>query len=59
MSEFFHMGGYAAYVWSAFGIFAIVLLIDALTPLLKRRRVLRELRGRLRREQNRREEPSA
>ncbi|MBP2300355.1 heme exporter protein CcmD [Azospirillum picis] len=26
MSEFFHMGGYAAYVWPAYGIAAIVLL---------------------------------
>ena len=59
MSEFLHMGGYAGFVWSAFGIFAVVLLIDALAPLAKRRRVLRELRGRLRREQQRREEESA
>lgn len=56
MSELFAMGGYAAYVWSSFGIFAVVLAVDALAPLLKRRRVLRELRARLRRAQKRREE---
>ena len=26
MTEFFHMGGYAAYVWPAYGIATIVLL---------------------------------
>ncbi|WP_434615875.1 heme exporter protein CcmD [Azospirillum sp. B2RO_4] len=26
MSEFFHMGGYAAYVWPAYGIATLVLL---------------------------------
>lgn len=48
--------GYGAYVWSSIAIFVVVLAIDALAPLLKRRRVLRELRGRLRRAQKRSEE---
>ena len=26
MAEFFHMGGYAAFIWPAFGIVAVVLL---------------------------------
>ena len=26
MAEFFHMGGYAVYVWSAYGIVAAVLI---------------------------------
>ena len=56
MSEFFAMGGYGAYVWSAIAIFVVTLAIDAAAPLLKRRRVLRELRGRLRRAQKRNEE---
>jgi len=56
MSEFLSMGGYGNYVWSSFAIFAIVLTLDAVAPLLKRRRVLRELRGRVRRAQKRSEE---
>lgn len=48
--------GYGAYVWSSIAIFVVVLAIDALAPLLKRRRVLRELRGRLRRARKRNEE---
>jgi len=50
MSEFFAMHGYAGYVWSAYAIFFVVLLADALAPLLRRRRALAELRGRLKRE---------
>ncbi len=50
MSDFFAMGGYGAYVWSAYAVFTIVLLADALTPLWQRRRVLRGLAARLKRE---------
>jgi heme exporter protein D len=53
MADFLAMGGYAAYVWASYGVFAVVLLIDALSPLLQRRRALRELRGRLKREARR------
>ncbi|HJU38986.1 MAG TPA: heme exporter protein CcmD [Tahibacter sp.] len=50
MSEFFAMGGYGAYVWSAYAIFFALLIADALAPQLRKKRVLRELRGRARRE---------
>ncbi len=50
MSDFFAMGGYGAYVWSAYAVFVVVLLADAVTPLWQRRRILRELGARLRRE---------
>ncbi|MCL4780448.1 MAG: heme exporter protein CcmD [Gammaproteobacteria bacterium] len=43
MSEFLAMGGYAKYVWPAFGITAIVLVIN----LLAARRQLRQTRERL------------
>lgn len=56
MNDFASMSGYGAYVWSAIAIFVVTLAIDAVAPLLKRRRVLRELRGRLRRAQKRSEE---
>lgn len=47
------MGGYAAYVWPAFGVFFVVLLADFLAPGLRRRRTLRELRARMRRQTRR------
>lgn len=43
MSEFLAMGGYAKYVWPAFGITAIVLVVN----LLAARRQLRQTRERL------------
>jgi len=50
MSEFLAMGGYGTYVWSSYAIFFIVLAIDFIAPRLRRRQVLAELRGRLRRQ---------
>ena len=35
MTEFLHMGGYAGYVWSSFGISAAVLIISLLLPLIE------------------------
>lgn len=49
MTDFFAMHGYAAYVWPAYALFAVVLLADAIAPALARRRILREITGRLRR----------
>jgi heme exporter protein D len=55
LQSFFAMGGYAAYVWPAYGVFFIVLLIDWLTPPLRRRRLLRALRARMARQDARKE----
>ena len=57
MAEFFAMHGYAGYVWTAYAIFVVVLLGDALAPLVRRRRTLADLRGRLKREQARSNKP--
>lgn len=35
VSEFFYMGGYALYVWGAFGVTAALMIIE---PILLRRR---------------------
>jgi len=50
MSHFLAMGGYAMYVWPAYAVFFIVLIADYLNPWLRRRRNLRELRGRMARQ---------
>lgn len=50
MSDFLAMGGYALYVWPAYAVFLLVLLADFISPLLRRRRNLRELRARLARQ---------
>ena len=42
--EFLTMGGYAAYVWPAYGIAALVFLWNAVLPARRLRRQLRELK---------------
>jgi heme exporter protein D len=58
LQAFFTMGGYAAYVWPAYGVFFAVLLIDWLAPQFRRRRLLRELRGRMARQEARKDRVS-
>ena len=53
MADFLAMGGYATYVWASYAVFFIVLAIEALAPLAQRKRVLADLRGRLKRRQSR------
>ena len=48
--HFLAMGGYATYVWPSFALFFIVLIADYLSPSFRRRRQLRELRGRMARQ---------
>ncbi|MDE2196468.1 MAG: heme exporter protein CcmD [Gammaproteobacteria bacterium] len=44
--EFISMGGYAAFVWPAYGIALVVLAVNALLPGRRQRQLLRELRQR-------------
>ncbi len=50
MADFAGMGGYAGFVWTAYAVFFVVLAIDTIAPMLQRRRALRDLQGRIRRE---------
>ncbi len=59
MDKFLAMGGYAAYVWPAYAVFFAVLAGNVIATALRRRRVLRELRGRLQRQGARRPRVSA
>jgi heme exporter protein D len=52
MGEFFHMGGYAFYVWTSYGLALIVLLVNVVAPLRQRRKLLADLGRRERRERN-------
>jgi len=42
-TEFLLMGGYAFYVWTAYGIAFVVLLINLILPVVQRKQFLREL----------------
>ena len=43
-AEFFAMGGYALYVWSSFGVCALVLLLEPLTIRARFKAIIRRLR---------------
>jgi heme exporter protein D len=49
MSEFFEMGGYAAYVWPSYGLALIVLIANLVAPMLQRRRTIADIARKLRR----------
>jgi heme exporter protein D len=55
MAHWFAMGGYAIYVWPAFAVFFAVLAWDWFVPAWRRRRLTRELRGKLARQRTRNE----
>ena len=44
MTEFFAMGGYAFYVWGAYGVTALALVIEVLSARSRHHRSLEEAR---------------
>ena len=50
-TEFFDMGGYAFYVWSAWGLTALVLFWQFIQPKLRNAKIKQQLRRQLAREQ--------
>ncbi len=42
-SDFFAMGGYALYVWTAYGLMAIVLAVNLVLPFRRRAEVVRKI----------------
>ena len=50
-AEFVAMGNHGLYVWSAYGISLLVLVVNVAAPLLARRRYLQDEARRLRREE--------
>ena len=59
MNQFLAMGGYAFYVWTSYAVFVAVLLADYLSPVLRRRRNLRDVRARMARQDARRRNENA
>jgi heme exporter protein D len=43
-SEFFSMGGYALYVWGAYGVTALLMAVEPLLAARRRRRALEQAR---------------
>jgi heme exporter protein D len=43
-AEFFAMGGYALYVWSSFGVCALVLIWEPVSIWMRKRAIIRRLK---------------
>jgi len=43
--QFWDMGGYAAFVWSSYGIAAAVLMANVIVPVVAHRRLKRRIRN--------------
>ena len=43
LTEFINMGGYGTYVWSAYGITCLVLIINIVQPVLRERNTINDL----------------
>ena len=52
MNEFLQMGGYAFYVWSAYGISLIILLINVYLPLQREKKIIQYISEKNRRANN-------
>lgn len=46
MSEFFHMGGYASYVWFSYGITLVAMTISWVMPVIRHNSLLKKLKRR-------------
>lgn len=49
MSEFFNMGGYAMFVWSSFGITALVMTLNVILPIMRRKQLIRDVSAHIKR----------
>jgi heme exporter protein D len=50
LTEFLHMGGYAFYVWTSYGIALLILLANIIVPARQHRKLLSEIARKMRRE---------
>jgi len=58
-SEFFHMGGYAFFVWTSYGIAFAVLLANIILPIMQRKKTIARIRRAIKREAIEREKQAA
>ncbi len=49
-SEFFHMGGYAFFVWGSYAVALIVVLGNIVTPIMQRKKVIKRIKRTIKRE---------
>ena len=49
-SEFFHMGGYAFFVWTSYALTLIVIVANIVAPMIQRKKVISRIKRAIKRE---------
>lgn len=49
-SEFFHMGGYAVFVWSSYGLALLMVVVNIVSPIIERKRVIARVKRAIKRD---------
>ena len=49
-SDFFHMGGYAVYVWASYGLALLMVVANIASPIFERKRVIARIKRAIKRE---------
>ncbi len=49
-SEFFHMGGYAVFVWTSYGLALLMVVVNIVSPMIERKRVIARVKRAIKRE---------
>ncbi len=49
-SEFFHMGGYAFFVWTSYALTLIVVVANIVSPIIQRRKIIARIKRAIKRE---------
>jgi heme exporter protein D len=49
-SDFFHMGGYAVYVWTSYGLALLLVVANIVSPIIERKRVIARVKRAIKRE---------
>lgn len=49
-SDFFHMGGYATYVWVSYGLALLMVVANIVSPIIERKRVIARIKRAIKRE---------
>ena len=51
-SSFLEMGGHGLYVWASYGLAALIVAVNFISPVLSRKKVIKDIQRQYRREQN-------
>ena len=49
-SDFIHMGGYAVYVWTSYGFALLLVVVNVVSPIIERKRVIARVKRAIKRE---------